>query len=172
RYGGILADIGAHQVEQFLFFTDSSEAEVVHSQVGNFANPKTPELEDFGDMVLRSPDATGYVRLDWFTPDGLGVWGDGRHTILGTEGYIELRKYIDIGGRPGANHLFLVDKEGARYIDCSSTTLPYGPALRDDVLNRTETAMGQQHCFLATELALTAEANATWIAGERPEVRE
>ncbi len=172
RYGGILADIGAHQVEQFLFFTDSSEAEVVHSQVGNFANPKTPELEDFGDMVLRSPGATGYVRLDWFTPDGLGVWGDGRHTILGTEGYIELRKYIDIGGRPGANHLFLVDKEGARYIDCSSTTLPYGPALRDDVLNRTETAMGQQHCFLATELALTAEANATWIAGERPEVRE
>ncbi len=171
RYGGILGDIGAHQVEQFLFFTGATEAEVVHSQVGNFANPKTPELEDFGDMVLRSPDATGYVRLDWFTPDGLGVWGDGRYTILGTEGFIELRKYIDIGGRPGADHLFIVDKKGTRYIDCSRTELAYGPALRDDVLNRTETAMGQAHCFLATELALTAEANATWIAGERPAVR-
>jgi predicted dehydrogenase len=170
RYGGILGDIGAHQAEQFLFFTGSTEAEVVHSQVGNFGNPNTPELEDFGDMVLRSPNATGYIRLDWFTPDGLGVWGDGRYTILGTEGYIELRKYIDIGGRPGADHLFIVDKTGTRHIDCSQTELPYGQALRDDVLNRTETAMGQAHCFLATELALTAEANATWIAGERPEV--
>ena len=171
RYGGILSDIGAHQAEQFLFFTGSTKAEVVHSQVGNFANPDTPELEDFGDMVLRSPHATGYIRLDWFTPEGLGVWGDGRYTILGTDGYIELRKYIDIGGRAGSNHLFIVDKKGTRYVDCNQTALPYGPALRDDVLNRTETAMGQEHCFLATELALTAEANATWIAGERPEFR-
>jgi predicted dehydrogenase len=168
RYGGILCDIGSHQVEQFLFFTGSTEAELVASQVGNFNHPKTPELEDFGDMLLRGPTATGYIRLDWFTPDGLGVWGDGRLTILGTDGYIELRKYIDIDGRPGGDHLFLVDQKGIRHIDCQELPLPYGAALRDDVLDRTETAMPQAHCFLATELALKAEANATWIQGKRP----
>jgi len=168
RYGGILGDIGAHQAEQFLFFTGSTGSEVVASQVGNFAHPKTPELEDFGDMVLRSPEATGYVRLDWFTPDGLGTWGDGRYVILGTEGYIELRKYIDIAGRPGGDHLFLVDGKGTRHIDCGGVPLRYGEELRDDVLNRTETAMPQARTFLATELALTAQANATWIAGVRP----
>ncbi len=168
KYGGILCDIGSHQVEQFLFFTGSTEAEVVTSQVGNFAHPDTPELEDFGDMLLRSPLATGYVRVDWFTPDGLGTWGDGRLTILGTEGTIELRKYIDIAGRPGGDHLFLVDGKGTRHVDCSDTPLPYGPQLRDDVLDRTETAMPQAHCFLATELALKAQTNAAWLQGRRP----
>jgi predicted dehydrogenase len=168
KYGGILCDIGSHQAEQFLFYTGSTEAEVVASQVGNFANPDKPELEDFGDMLLRSPVATGYVRVDWFTPDGLETWGDGRLTILGTDGYIELRKYVDIAGRPGADHLFLVDRRETRHIDCSRTPLPYGPALRDDVLDRTETAMTQAHCFLAMQLALEAQARAAWIQGRRP----
>jgi hypothetical protein len=119
-------------------------------------------------MVLRSPVAAGYIRLDWFTPDGLGVWGDGRLTILGTDGYIELRKYIDIAGRPGGDHLFLVDHKGIRHIDCSKTELPYGPQLRDDVLNRTETAMPRARCFLATELALKAQAGAARIQGQQP----
>jgi predicted dehydrogenase len=165
RYGGILTDIAAHQFWQFLFFTGSTTAEVVTSQVGNFANPDKPELEDFGDAVLRSPQATGYLRIDWFTPAGLGVWGDGRMFILGTDGYIELRKYIDISGRPGGNHLFLVDGKTTRHIDAEQTPLPYGPQLRDDVLNRTETAMSQAQCFLAMELALKAQANAARIAG-------
>lgn len=169
RYGGILTDIGSHQVEQFLWFTGSTAAEVVTSQVGNFANPQTPGLEDFGDMLLRSPSATGYIRVDWFTPAGLGTWGDGRTTLLGTEGYIELRKYIDIAGRPGTDHLFLVDRQGTRHLDCSAVALPYGPALRDDVLNRTETAMPQAHCFLAMELALHAQRQAVRIAGGAPE---
>lgn len=168
RYGGILCDIGSHQVEQFLYFTGSTEAEVVTSQIGNFANPGTPELEDFGDMLLRSPTATGYIRVDWFTPDGLPTWGDGRLTILGTEGYIELRKYVDIAGRPGGNHVFIVDRKGSRYIDAGGTALPYGPNLRDDVLDRTQTAMTQEHCFLTMRLALEAEAKASWIAGKRP----
>lgn len=166
QYGGILCDIGAHQAEQFLFYTGSTEAEVVASQVGNFANPDTPELEDFGDMLLRSPTATGYARLDWFTPDGLETWGDGRYTILGTEGYIELRKYIDIAGRPGGDHLFLVDRKDTRYIDCSTTPLSYATALRDDVIDRTASAMPQAHGFLAMQLALEAQAQATRIGGQ------
>lgn len=160
RYGGILCDIGAHQCDQFLHFTGSTEAAVVASHIANHANPGKPELEDFGEMLLRGNGGTGYVRVDWYTPKGLGVWGDGRLTILGTDGYIELRKYIDIAGRPGADHLFLVDQKHTRYVDCSDQELPYGRCLLDDIRNRTETAMPQAHCFLATELALRAEAQA------------
>ncbi|MFM2422222.1 MAG: hypothetical protein RL291_752 [Pseudomonadota bacterium] len=158
RYGGILADIAAHQCDQFLHFTGSTRAEVVAAHIANHANPGKPELEDFGEVLLRGNGGTGYVRVDWYTPAGLGVWGDGRLTILGVDGYIELRKYIDIGGRPGADHLFLVDKKGTHRIDCAAVELPYGRQLVDDVLDRTETAMSQAHCFLATELALKAEA--------------
>jgi predicted dehydrogenase len=163
RYGGILCDIGAHQCDQFLHFTGSTQAEVVASHIANHANPDKPELEDFGEMLLRGNGGTGYVRVDWYTPKGLGTWGDGRLTILGTEGYIELRKYVDIAGRPGIDHLFLVDQKQTRYVDCSDQELPYGRRLLDDIRNRTETAMPQAHCFLATELALKAEAQASRV---------
>ncbi len=160
KSGGILADIGSHQCEQFLFFTDRTSAELVTATVANRANPETPEFQDFGEMLLRAPGVTGYVRVDWFTPDGLPTWGDGRLTLIGTEGYMELRKYVDIDGKPGIDHLFLVDKKGVHRIDCSNVELPYGRQLIDDVLNRTETAMPQARCFGATELALRAQAMA------------
>lgn len=156
-YGGIICDIAAHQVDQFLYFTNSTEGEVVCSQVGNVHYPQYPNFEDFGDMTLRSRSGTGYIRVDWFTPDGLKSWGDGRLTILGTEGFIEIRKNVDIAGRDGGNHLFLVDGKETRHIDCSDVNLPYGEQLANDITNRTETAMTQQHCFLTCELALKAQ---------------
>lgn len=159
-YGGILCDIGSHQFDQFLFFTGSTQATVAASQVGNVHYPQYPEFEDFGDVTLRGNEGTGYIRVDWFTPDGLSSWGDGRLTILGTEGFIELRKNVDIAGRAGGNHLFLVDQKETRYMDCSKEPLSYGEQLVNDIVNRTETAMSQQHCFLATELALQAQKQA------------
>jgi predicted dehydrogenase len=169
RYGGIIADIASHQFDQFLFFTNSTKAEVVTSQVRNVRHPEHPEFQDFGDVVIRGNGGTGYIRCDWFTPAGLPTWGDGRLTILGTDGYIELRKYVDIGGQTGGNHLFLVDGKGVNRIACGDTPLPYGKQLVDDVLNRTETAMTQAHCFLATELAIKAQVNAKILkAGEHP----
>ncbi len=158
RYGGILCDIGSHQFDQFLFFTGSTKAEIVAAQAANVHHPEYPGLQDFGDVVLHGNGGFGYIRVDWFTPDGLATWGDGRLTVLGTDGYIEVRKNIDIAGRPGGNHLFIVDQKQTRYIDCSKEPLPYGEQLVNDVLNRTETAMPQEHCFLATELALKAQA--------------
>lgn len=116
-------------------------------------------------MVIRSPRATGYIRTDWFTPDGLATWGDGRTFILGTDGYIEMRKYIDIAGRNGGNHLFLVNRKETVYYDCSKLHLPYGEQLVYDVVERTETAMSQEHCFLATWLALMAQETAVSIQG-------
>ena len=163
RYGGIITDIASHQFDQFLFFTGSTQAEIVSSQVGNLNHPQYPGIEDFGDVMIRGNHGTGYIRVDWFTPQGLSTWGDGRLTILGTDGYIELRKYVDLGGRPGANHLFLVDQKEMRYVDCSDQELLYGERLVDDVLNRTETSMPQAHTFLAMELALQAQKKAQRI---------
>src|SRR5262245_16067549 len=160
RYGGIICDIGSHQADQFLFFTGSTRAEVVAAQAGNVHHPQYPGLEDFGDVILRGDGGTGYIRVDWFTPNGLATWGDGRLTILGTEGFIEIRKNIDIAGRAGPSHLFLVDQKETRYIDTANQGLPYGEQLVSDVLNRTETAMPQQHCLLAMELVLKAQRRA------------
>jgi len=160
RYGGILCDIASHQADQFLFFTGSTTAEVVASQAGNVHSRQYPEFEDFGDMMVRGNGGTGYIRVDWFTPDGLPTWGDGRLTVLGTDGFIEVRKNVDIAGRPGGSHLFLSDNDSTRYIETRDVELPYGRQIVDDIVNRTDTAMTQAHCLLATELVLRAQQNA------------
>jgi predicted dehydrogenase len=160
QYGGILTDIGSHQADQFVYYTDSTSAQVTASQIANVAHPNHSQFQDFGDMMVHGNGGMGYVRVDWFTPNGLGVWGDGRLFILGTEGYIELRKYIDIVGRPKGNHLFIVDQKEARYIDCSGVELPFGPQFVADIVNRTHTAQNQEQALLAAELVLTAQKNA------------
>jgi predicted dehydrogenase len=164
RFGGILCDLASHQADQFLYFTNSKTAEVVAAQVANVNHRQYPKFEDFGDTLLRGDGGAGYIRVDWFTPDGLATWGDGRLTVLGTDGFIEVRKNIDIAGRPGESHLFLVDQKETRYIDCSQQPLPYGERLVDDVLNRTETAMPQAHCLLAMELVLKAQKQAQQVS--------
>ena len=156
-FGGVICDIGSHQFDQFLFFTGSTKAEVVASQIGNVNHAQWPQFEDFGDVMLKGNNGSGYIRVDWFTPDGLKSWGDGRLTILGTEGFIEVRKNVDIAGPDGGNHLYLVNQAETKYIDCNKEPLPFGQLFVDDVINRTETAMTQDHCFLATELALKAQ---------------
>jgi len=166
RYGGILCDIGSHQFDQFLYFTNSTKADIVASQIGNLNHPQYPGLEDFGDVMLRGDHGTGYIRVDWFTPEGLGTWGDGRLFVLGADGYFEIRKNLDIAGRNLGSFLFQVDQKGTRYIDCQDVALPYGEQLINDVLDRTDTAMNQEHCFYAMELALKAEKQAQRI--DRP----
>lgn len=159
-FGGILCDLATHQFDQFLFYTGSTSGKILASQVGNVNYQQYRDFEDFGDAMVQGNNGSGYIRVDWFTPDGLNTWGDGRMTILGTDGYIEIRSNIDIGGRTGSNHLFLVDHKGTQYVDCNRVELPYGRLLVDDIINRTETAMKQAHCFLATELTLKAQKQA------------
>jgi hypothetical protein len=144
----------------YLLQTRTKAEEIGFSQTGNVAHPLYPQFEDFGDVTVNGDGGTGYIRVDWFTPDGLQTWGDGRLTILGTEGFMEIRKNIDIAGRPGGNHLFVINGKETQYIDCRNVVLPYGEQLVNDVVNRTETAMGQEHCFLAIELALKAQKQA------------
>jgi predicted dehydrogenase len=161
QFGGILCDIGSHQIDQFLYYTGSTRAEVVSSQIANIRHPERPRFQDFGDMTLRGDKGFGYVRLDWFTPNGLGTWGDGRLFILGTDGFIELRKYTDVAVARKGNNLFLVDGKSARYIDCANGPLPFGRQFVADVVNRTHTAQDQEQCLLTAELSIKAQMNAT-----------
>ncbi|KNC12279.1 oxidoreductase [Klebsiella sp. RIT-PI-d] len=163
-FGGILCDIGSHQIEQFLFYTGNSDARVVASQVRNVNHPDYPQFEDFGDAMLAGENgATGYFRCDWFTPDGLSSWGDGRLTLLGTEGYIEIRKYVDIT-RGEQDVVYLVNKKGEfRYPVAGQVGFPFFGELIKDCLNRSENAMSQAHAFKAAELCVKAQmlANAS-----------
>jgi len=164
QYGGILCDIGSHQVDQFLYYTDSTSADVVEAQVANVRHHDHPEFQDFGDMTLRGNRGFGYVRLDWFTPGGLGTWGDGRLFILGTEGYIEVRKYANVAVENGhGSNLYIVDQKQARYMDCRQVELPFGPQFVSDVVNRTHTAQDQERCLLAAELSIAAQMSAKQV---------
>lgn len=163
QYGGILCDIGSHQVDQFLFYTGSKEAQIAESQIANVRHPEHPKFQDFGDMVLRGDRGFGYVRLDWFTPNGLGTWGDGRLFILGTDGYIEVRKYTNVAVSKQGNNLFLVDGKEARYIDCNNMPLPFGQQFVSDIVNRTHTAQDQEECLLAAELSIRAQNQAKFV---------
>lgn len=162
KYGGILCDIGSHQIEQFLYFAGCKDAQVQHSKVANYNNKQYPELEDYGDATLIGDNgATNYFRVDWFTPDGLSTWGDGRTIILGTKGYIELRKYTDIARSNSGDNLYLVNGEGERHLELKDKVgFPYFGALILDCLNGTELAMSQAHTFKAAELCLQAQKQA------------
>jgi len=164
-YGGILCDIGSHQFEQFLHFTGATDATVTQSAVGNFANPDKPEFEDFGEAsLLGNNGASNYVRVDWFTPDGLSTWGDGRTIILGTKGYIELRKYVDVARERTGDHVFLVDDRGEHHLNVAGKVgFRFFGELILDCLNRTERAMTQAHAFKAAELCLRAQLAARKI---------
>ncbi len=162
KYGGILCDIGSHQIEQFLFYTGAKNATVARSQIANYNHPDYPELDDFGDCVLVGDNgATGSFRVDWFTPDGLSTWGDGRMTILGTEGYIELRKYVDVGREQTGDHVYLVNGKGEQHFAVGGEVgYPFFGQLILDCVNRTETAMTQEHAFKAAELCVRAQMQA------------
>ncbi len=165
NYGGILCDIGSHQIEQFLFYADVKDAAIVRSQIANYNHPEYPELDDFGDAVLVGDNgATQYFRVDWFTPDGLSTWGDGRTFLLGTEGYIEIRKYVDVAREKTSNHIYLVNQDGEQHFCVDGKVgYPYFGQLILDCLNRTENAMTQEHAFKAAELCVKAQMQAVKI---------
>jgi predicted dehydrogenase len=156
-YGGIITDIGSHQIHQFLVFTNSNEAKINHALVENTTKLDKPGFQDFGEVNLTGNQGHGYIRLDWFTPDALPTWGDGRLLILGDKGYIEIRKYTDLAKSNTGNHLYYVNNEEVKHIDCRDVKLPYFRNLISDVLNRSETACSQELTYLTMELAIKAQ---------------
>jgi predicted dehydrogenase len=165
RYGGIICDIATHQIDQFLYFTGSTDAQIDFARVGNFANPDAPELEDFGEVALSSDKGSGYLRVDWYTPDALPTWGDGRIFLLGVDGTIEIRKYCDLARSSQTDNIFLVNGNKCEQIDGRNAGLPYFGNLLNDIRDRTETAMPQAHAFKVMELALRAQALANQSEG-------
>jgi predicted dehydrogenase len=165
--GGILCDIGSHQIEQFLHYAGAADAKVLHAKVANYANPDKPEFEDFGDATLLADNgATQYLRVDWFNPDGLRTWGDGRLFVMGTEGSIEVRKYLDVARSDAGDHVFLVTRDSEAYIPAAGKTgFPFFGQFVLDCLNGTENSMTQEHAFKAAELCLEAQRVAIRIAG-------
>ena len=160
QYGGILGDIGTHQIDQFLHFANVDDMHITRASVGNFNTPEYPEFQDFGEMHFTSGDVQGYVRLDWYTPDAAPNWGDGRVIILGTEGYIEVRKYMDINGQDGTDHVFLVNNTECTRFDASNAGTPYFQRLANDICNRTETACTHAHTLRVMALAIDAQQRA------------
>lgn len=166
-FGQIIVNIGSHQIDQFLHYTSSKTAEIVSSTLGKFNWPEYDQLSEYGEVLLRTPKAAGYLRVDWLSPDGLPTWGDNRVTIIGTQGYIEIRKYVDLVGREAGDHLFLINQKGTRYIDAKSEELTFFTRLYADIGRGTDTAITQQHVFEVLRIALDAQNNAGWI-GQRP----
>ena len=159
RYGGIITDIGSHQIEQFLTYASAKDAVVNFALAKNVSHATYPELEDFGEFSLTGDNgASFYSRVDWFTPDGMPVWGDGRTFIVGTNGSMEVRKYIDPQRSNPASLIHLTTQEETREINCLGVIgYPFFGQLILDVLNRTENSMGQEHIFKAAELSLLAQ---------------
>jgi len=158
-YGGIINDIGVHSIDTFLALAGAADAAIEHAAIGAFGT-QPPGFEDFAELVLSTPTARGYVRLDWFTPDGLPTWGDSRLFCVGTEGTLELRKNLDIEGRPGTDHLFLAGRSATRYMDCSTLPTTYYRDFLAGVNTRNHTVMPQPQVFAVCRLALQAQARA------------
>lgn len=162
RYGGILVDIGCHQIEQILTFAGAKDATISFSRVGNYNHPKHASFEDFGDITLVCDNGVaGYCRLDWFTPDGLSAWGDGRTLIVGTDGYIEIRKYVNVATDAEGDHVYFVNHREEKHIRAAGTVgFPFFGQLIRDCLDGTETAMTQHHALRVVELAIEAQEKA------------
>ena len=167
RYGGIIVDIGCHQIEQILFFSGAKDAKIVSSRLANYNVPEHPAFQDYGDaMLVCDNGVAGYFRIDWFTPKGLGAWGDGRTTIVGTDGYIELRKYIDVARDAEGDHVYMVNHEGEFHFNATGQCgFPFFGSFILDCLNGTENAMEQEHIFRVMDLSLSAQENASWMTG-------
>jgi len=160
--GGILVDVGSHQVDQFMSITGAVAADVsiVSSMVGNVASAEHPDMQDIGSMTLAAGVVVGDHRLDYLTARGLGTWGDCRLMIVGTEGAIEARANVDIAGYEGSEHLIVVDAEGTRRVDISGVVVDWAELALADVADDGEQLMTQQHAIDVTDVCLRARAAA------------
>ncbi|HVZ09071.1 Gfo/Idh/MocA family protein [Rhodopila sp.] len=158
-YGGIINDIGVHSIDTFLAFADTTEATVAMATVGCFGTPP-PGFEDFAEVSLRGGGMTGTMRVDWFTPDGLPDWGDGRLFLVGTDGTLELRKNLDIEGRAGGDHMFVVNRERTRYVDCGGLPVAYYRDFLADIRDRAGRVAQDGRIAAACRLALRCQAEA------------
>ena len=163
RYGGILNDIASHQIAQFAYWM-MQDPIPQFSRVGNLHHPQTPEFEDFGDAMLTgSKGGTGYIRADWFTPEGLPTFGDIRQQLITTEAYVEHRKTLDIGdagGGRGGKLIVTRNNRGPEIVDLSGMRMSFFEDLTRDVEQGTETAIPFDLSYKASRAILELQAHA------------
>ena len=160
KTSGILTDIGSHQFQQFLEYAGTNRATLNSARVANYFSPEYEGFDDFGDATLTADNGiTGYVRIDWMSPKGINTWGDGRVIILGSKGYIELRKNCNIGTEAVITNSVYVCTEDGVFTESVSGKVgyPFFTNLMKDVRNRTYTAMNEEQVYNAIELAITAQ---------------
>lgn len=160
QYGGILTDIASHQFDQFLHYARCKGGKVVHAAVDNRANLDKPGFEDVGQACLILDNGVQcFSRVNWFTPDAMRGWGDGRTFITGTKGVMEIRKYFDFGCSDLGDTIILANDEGEQLMNVNGTVgFPYFGQMILDCLNRTENSGSQAHIFAAARLSLEAQA--------------
>jgi predicted dehydrogenase len=158
-YGGIICDIGVHSIDQFLAFAGVSDATIAAATIGCFGTEPVG-FEDFAEITLRGGGMTGTMRLDWFTPDGLADWGDGRLFLVGTEGTLELRKNLDLVGRSGGDHMFITNRQQTRYVSAGADQVTYYRSFLDDLSDRGGRVMEAGQVFASCRLALQCQAKA------------
>ena len=159
-YGGIINDIGVHAIDQFLAFAAVDDATIAACTIGAFGT-EPAGFEDFAEITLRSETMTGTMRVDWFTPDGLPDWGDGRLFLVGTDGTLELRKNLDIEGRTGSDHMFVANRQRTRYQACGGFSISYYRDFLDDVGDRAGRVVEAGRAFTVCRLALRCQMQAT-----------
>ena len=145
-YGGIINDIGVHRS------TSSSPSPAPTTRRSSPARSalrhRAAGFEDFAEIDAADADRCA-ATCGWTgsPPDGLPTWGDGRLFVLGTEGTLELRKNLDIAGRDGGDHMFLVDRNSTRHIPIASDMpVTYFRDFLSDIVNRTSTFRAAVAC--------------------------
>ncbi|NBB80157.1 MAG: Gfo/Idh/MocA family oxidoreductase [Verrucomicrobia bacterium] len=164
KTGGILTDIASHQCDQFLQYGDVNAGEVVFARSANYFHPEKGDWEDYGEAQFRLENGIACTsRVDWMTPDGLDVFGDGRLFLSAEKGTVELRKTIDVGRSSEGEKAFVVDGSGACELRLAGRLgFPFYPRLIEDCVARTERAMNQERAIAAGEMAVRAQI---WAGG-------
>jgi predicted dehydrogenase len=163
--GGILADLGSHQMEQMLSFAHADTGTILSSAVGNYTNHDHPDFQDCGQVSFVSDTGVmGFCKVDWFTPDGMGAWGDGRVFITGTKATLELRKYLDVARSNEGDQIYFTDSRGEhQFCAHGQTGFPFFGQFIRDCLDRTDNAMTQKHVIESMRLAIEAQERANRI---------
>ena len=158
RSGSMIADLASHQIHHACRLLGTTDLTVLAARTTASADGSHPPV--LGEVLLEGGGGSAYVRVDWLTPDGLPAWGDVRLMITGDSGTVEVRSNCDPGGRPGSDHVIVVDAGGVEHVDCASDPLTWAETVIGDVHRGSEGLISTAHSLDVTRLALGAAAMA------------
>lgn len=163
RSGSILMDIGVHHLDLHLLFTGQARGNLRYARMDCVRFTEYEGFYDYGEALFEyaGGSITGSFRLDWLSPDGLNAHGDGRFLVLGSEGYLDYRPSVELAGRVGKGHLFVVNQRESLALspaDVAPTT--FSADLYQDFVDGGEKSMIQESIFNTAEMLLEAESEA------------